>query len=160
MTRSASMSLTVTLAAVVSVLCGCMTKSPAHEQHRFLPISRSMEPWGALEFDNRRMQLESLQGTMSLEYVGALPETAGKDLEGAAVYRIKNAAKYFEKNRDKESFCPQAAQWVALNSKAGAPAWSSEIFFALLTLDDWSRYEPGNGDSCASGKYVRGSAAD
>jgi hypothetical protein len=155
MIRSPLTSLAVALLPGLFALTACTMKSPAHEHHRFVPITRTMQDWGTLEFDNRSLQLEALKGDMKLEYVGALPETAGKDLAGAAVYRIKNADKYFEANKSQSKFCPQPARWVALNSTAGAPAWSSEIYIALLTVDDWAKFEPRNGGSCATGKYVR-----
>jgi hypothetical protein len=117
-----------------------------------------MQGWGALEFDNRTLQLEALKGDMKLEYVGALPETAGEELAGAAVFRIKNADKYYAANKSQSSFCPQPARWVAMNSAAGAPAWSSEIYVALLTIDDWAKFAPQAGGSCASGKYIRAGA--
>jgi hypothetical protein len=139
-------------------LSACASRSPAHEHHRFVPVTRTMQDWGALNFDNRTLQLEALKGDMKLEYVGALPETAGKDLAGAAVYRIKNADKYYAANKSQSSFCPKAARWVALNSAAGAPAWSSEIYLALLTVDDWASFEPRSGNACASGKYIRAGA--
>jgi len=149
-----SLAITV-LPALFPWIAGCATKSPAYEHHRFVPVTRTMMSWGTLDFDNRSLQLESLKGDMKLEYVGTLPETAGEDLAGAAVYRIKNAEAYHAANQSQDSFCPRPARWVALNSKAGAPAWSSEIYLALLTVDDWATFAPGNGNSCASGKYVR-----
>lgn len=136
-------------------LAACTAKPPQHENQRFVPVSRAMQSWGALEFNNRELHLEALSGDMQLEYVGALSEQAGEDLSGAAVYRIKNADKYFKLNQSTPDFCTQPVRWVALNSTTGAPAWSSEITFALLTIDDWSKYAINTGGYCAGGKYVR-----
>ena len=153
--KSLAMALWPCLLACLPTLLACAAKAPAHEHHRFVPITRPMQDWGALDFDNRSLQLEALKGDMKLEYVGALPETAGEDLAGAAVYRIKNADKFYAANKAQNNFCSEPARWVALNSTAGAPAWSTEIFVALLTVDDWVKFIPHTGGSCASGKYVR-----
>lgn len=136
-------------------LVACTAKTPQHENQRFVPVSRAMQSWGVLEFNNRELHLEALSGDMQLEYVGALTEQAGEDLNGAAVYRIKNADKYFKRNQSSLDFCTQPARWVALGSSTGAPAWSSEITFALLTIDDWSKYAVNTSGYCAGGKYVR-----
>lgn len=155
-----SIKLNRVAAAVVPVLltlAACTAKSPQHENQRFIPVSRTMQSWGMLEFNNRELHLEALSGDMQLEYVGSLTEQAGEDLSGAAVYRIKNADKYFKLNQGGPDFCTQPARWVALNSTTGAPAWSSEITFALLTIEDWSQYAVNTGGYCAGGKYVRAS---
>jgi hypothetical protein len=156
--RHATNAAALACAVLVAALAGCAAQSPAHENQHFVPVTRTMQDWGALDFNNRQLQLEALEGEMRIEYVGALSESAGEDLAGAAVYRIKNADKYFEKNKAKSSFCSAPARFVALNSTTGAPAWSSEIWFALLTVDDWKAYAPGTGGSCGGGKYVRASA--
>jgi hypothetical protein len=136
-------------------LAGCAARTPVHENQRFVPISRAMQGLGLLQFNNRELRLEALDGPMKLEYVGSLPEMAGEDLAGAAVYRIKNADKFFARNRDRKAFCRQPVRWVALNSSTGAPAWSNEIYFGLLTLEDWSKFAINAGGYCAGGKYVR-----
>lgn len=145
-------------AAVPLLLLGaCATESPVQENQRFVPISRAMQGFGLLEFNNRELRLETLEGPMQLEYVGALGEVAGENLAGAAVYRIKNADKFFARNHERKDFCPQPVRWVALNSSTGAPAWSREIWFAMLTLEDWSKFAINTAGYCAGGKYIRAS---
>lgn len=136
-------------------LAGCAGSGPKQDSQRFVPISDAVESWGTLQLSNRTLQLETFKGEMQLEYVGAMPEIAGEDLAGASVFRIKNAGSFFKQNRDHEHFCKQPVRWVALNSKTGAPMWSSEISLALLTIEDWAQYTPNVQGYCAGGTYVR-----
>ena len=108
-----------------------------------------------MRLSNEALVIESLKGEMRLEYVGAMDETAGADLEGASVFRIKNSERYFRQNRDQSERCGGPVRWLALNSATGAPIWSREIWVALLTIEDWSQYAPNAHGQCASGKYVR-----
>ena len=84
-----------------------------------------------------------------------MPESAGEDLAGASVYRVNNWQAYFKKNSGHEAYCASAPRWVAVNSKAGAPAWSTEISVSLLTLEEWEKFRPIAHRSCAGGTYVR-----
>jgi hypothetical protein len=148
----------VTVPLLLLTLAACATKPPPHENQRFVPVSRAMQGLGLLEFNNQELRLEALDGPMKLQYVGSLGEVAGENLAGAAVYRIKNADKFFEHNRDRKAFCAQPVRWIALNSTTGAPAWSSEIWFAMLTLEDWQKFAINTGGYCGGGKYIRASS--
>jgi hypothetical protein len=142
--------------ACVAMLLGACGNSPARfPVQRYVPVSEDMAPLGELDLSNTLMRFTALEGEMKLDYVGQMPETAGEDLAGATVYRVKNAERYFEQNAGRKAYCGSAPRWVAVNSTTGAPAWSSEISVALLTLEDWSKFRPLAHRSCASGTYVR-----
>jgi hypothetical protein len=113
---------------------------------------------GEMVLSNTELRLGSLEGEMKLEYVGLMEDKAGKDLAGATVYRVKNAEGYFKKNTGRQGYCAEPPRWVAVNSETGAPAWSTEIWVAFLTVEDWSQFTPAAHHYCAGGSYVR--AAD
>ncbi len=137
------------------LLAGCATdRHPPFPVQRYVPVSRAMLPLGELHLSNTEMSLAALEGAMQLQYVGLLPETAGNDLVGASVYRVKNSGKYFKQNTGKDAYCAETPRWVVVNSKTGAPAWSKEIWVGLLTLEDWSKVTP-DAHYCAAGGYVR-----
>ena len=92
---------------------------------------------------------------MKLQYVGIMPDSAGPDIAGATIYRVKNAEAYFRKNGGNEAFCSTAPLWVAVSSESGAPAWSNEIWVGLLTLDNWANFKAPQDQACLSGNYVR-----
>ncbi|MEP7242934.1 MAG: hypothetical protein ABI885_04535 [Gammaproteobacteria bacterium] len=139
---------------MVCLLTACSTP-PRLPAQAYVPVSEDLQPLGELELSNTKMRLGALEGEMKLQYVGQMPDTAGNDLAGASVYRVKNSAPYFKKNANKRSYCSEAPLWVAVNSETGAPAWSNEIWLGLLTLEDWSKYSPIAHRSCVSGRYVR-----
>jgi hypothetical protein len=141
------------LAAVL--LNACATPHTQFPLQKYVPVSRGMQPLGELYLSNTVMQLADLQGEMKLQYVGQMPEAAGEDLAGASVYRVKNWQPYFKQNAGRNAFCKEAPRWVAVNSKTGAPAWSSEIYVGLLTLEEWSKYTPDEHRSCLAGTYAR-----
>jgi hypothetical protein len=145
---------TIALLALLA-LSGCASSGPKQDSQRFVPISDAVESWGTLQLGNRTLQLETFKGAMELEYVGAMTENAGEDLAGASIFRIKNADGFFEQNRDHGDFCEEPVRWVALNSKTGAHMWSNEISLSLLTIEDWSQYNPEAKGYCAGGTYVR-----
>jgi hypothetical protein len=147
--------LLIAVLPALFALSACAGSGPKQPAQRYLPISDAVEGWGPLQLSNRTLQLEALQGTMQLEYAGAMAEAAGEDLAGASVFKIKNADQFFKQNRDHDHFCAEPIRWVALNSKNGAPAWSSEIWLALLTIEDWNSYTPEVQGYCTGGKYVR-----
>jgi hypothetical protein len=137
------------------LLNACATPHTQFPLQKYVPVSRSLEPLGELHLSNTIMQLAALDGEMKLQYVGQMPEAAGENLAGAAVYRVRNWQPYFKQNAGRKAYCSEPPRWVAVNSETGAPAWSREISIALLTLDEWSKYSPDEDHSCAAGKYVR-----
>ncbi len=149
----------VTHPAVASLaallLLGCSTPHAQFPIQHYVPVSRDLEPLGELHLSNTLMRLEALDGEMKLEYVGQMPEAAGEVLAGASMYRVKNWQPYFKQNAGRAAYCAEAPRWVAVNSKAGAPAWSTEIWIGLLTLEEWAKYSPAAHRSCAAGTYVR-----
>jgi hypothetical protein len=143
------------LTAAVLLLTGCDTPHTKFPVQGYAPLTRSMQPLGQLHLSNTSMRFEMLEGEMKLQYVGQMPETAGETLAGASVYRVKNSQPYFKRNAGHEGWCDEAPRWLAVNSETGAPAWSREITVGLLTLEEWSKYTPGQHHACASGQYVR-----
>jgi hypothetical protein len=114
-----------------------------------------MLPLGQLYLSNTQLQFAALDGEMKLQYVGIMPESAGPDIAGSTIYRVKNASAFFKKNDGKNAFCSEAPLWVAVNSHTGAPAWSNEIWVGLLTLQDWAKFKHADDRVCAGGDYVR-----
>jgi hypothetical protein len=151
------MRFSVSLVALVVALgcCACASRSAAGEGEHYFPISRAVTPWGELQLSHQRLRLDAFQGEMKLVYVGVMPELAGEELGGAAVYRVTNARKYFTQNRDRAPLCSEPPKWLLVNSRNGAPAWSDEIWVAVLTLDNWAAYTPDQAGYCAGGMYVR-----
>jgi hypothetical protein len=137
------------------LLAACAGSAPPLPVQTYVPTSEKMRPLGQLYLSNTLLQFESLDTQMKLDYVGSMPESAGPDLAGASVYRVKNAADYFEKNAGKNAFCAEAPLWVAVNSPNGAPAWSNQIWVGLLTVEDWTQFNPRTHRACAGGGYVR-----
>jgi hypothetical protein len=136
-------------------LAACATEGRSEAGEHYVPISRAVTAWGELQLSHRSLRLDALEGEMKLDYVGVMPEVAGEELGGATVYRVTNARKYFSQNRERQQFCSEAPRWLLVNSRNGAPAWSDEIWVAMLTLDDWAAYTPDQAGYCAGGMYVR-----
>jgi hypothetical protein len=142
-------------AAMMSILAACAGSGATQPMQRYVPVSRSVEPLGALELDNKRMRLEAFDGEMKLQYAGRMAEVEGSDLSGASVYRVTNGDSYLKRNRSRRELCPAPPRWLAVASRTGAPAWSGEIWVALLTVDDWAKYNPGGSGYCIGGQYIR-----
>jgi hypothetical protein len=141
-------------AAVLLTLQACATSRAKLPTQHYVPVSRAIRSWGTLELDDKHLRLEAFKGEMKLQYAGKMPEKEGNDLSGASVYRVQNADRYFKENSGGKSWCAEPARWVAVSSRNGAPAWSEEIWMALLTVDDWTRYGDGGTGYCAGGRYV------
>jgi hypothetical protein len=137
------------------LLAACTTPPAKFPARRYVPVTREMQAMGELVLSNTELRLGSLEGEMKLQYVGLMQDKAGKDLAGATVYRVKNADQYFKKNTGRQGYCAEAPKWVAVNSETGAPAWSTEIWVAFLTVEDWSEFTPTVHRYCAGGVYVR-----
>jgi hypothetical protein len=146
-----SLSATV---ALVLLLAACAAKPRLPLQH-YVPRTKELLPLGELHLSNRELKLDSLEGEMQLEYAGIMPESAGPDIAGAHVYRVKNAADFFRKNAGRNAFCDQTPLWIAVYSPTGAPAWSDEIWLGMLTLKEWPRFVHGADRVCIGGDYVR-----
>jgi hypothetical protein len=154
MSRSLIRAAAATLTGLL-FLAACTASHTRFPIQRYVPVTRSILPLGELHLSNTEMRLAQLEGEMKLQYVGLMPETAGTDLAGASVYRVRNSARYFKQNAGKNAYCDEAPRWVAVNSQTGAPAWSSEIWVGLLTIKDWSKFTPDAHRYCAGGDYVR-----
>jgi hypothetical protein len=67
------------------------SRPPDTAEQTYTPVSRVSETWGLLQYSNKRARLAAFEGSMQLESVGIMPDTAGSDLAGAQVYRVRNA---------------------------------------------------------------------
>jgi len=134
-------------------LTACAASPEAAE--RFVPIEDAVADWGDLELSHTALRLHAFEGQMDLQYAGRMPDSAGEELAGGTVYRIKNPDRYYRQNGQNTRLCAGPPRWVVVNSRTGAPAWSGEIWVALLTLEDWSGYSPGRDYFCGGGRYVR-----
>ena len=137
------------------MLAACSTPRSHFPLTRYVPVSRDVAPLGELHLSNTQLRLGALQGEMKLEYVGQISESAGTDMAGGSVYRVKNADRYFKQNEGRNAWCSEPPLWVVVNSETGAPAWSNEIFIGLLTVKEWSQFTPAKSGFCGGGKYVR-----
>jgi hypothetical protein len=144
-------------ATATVLLAGCFGAREQLPPQSYIPVSRTVLSWGEIQLSPTRLHLEAFEGDMELEYVGTMTEDAGEELEGASVFRIKNAEKFYKRNSERENFCVQPARFVAVNSTTGAHMWSTEISLTLLMNSDWSKYRPKLPGYCAGGTYVRAS---
>ena len=139
------------------LLClgACASSRAQFPVQQYVPTTRELLPLGQLRISNTQLQLDALEGQMKLQYVGIMPDSAGPDIAGATIYRVKNARDFFKKNAGKDSFCSKAPLWVAVSSESGAPAWSKQIWLGLLTLEDWSKFRHAQDRVCLGGDYLR-----
>jgi hypothetical protein len=139
------------------LLClgACASSRAQFPVQQYVPTTRELLPLGQLHLSNTQLQLDALEGQMKLQYVGIMPDSAGPDIAGATIYRVKNAKDFFKKNAGKDSFCSKAPLWVAVSSESGAPAWSKQIWVGLLTLEDWSKFRHAEDRVCLGGDYLR-----
>lgn len=145
-------------AAVMSLLLGlaaCASSRAQFPIQQYVPTTRELLPLGELLLSNTQLQFAALEGQMKLQYVGIMPDSAGPDMAGATIYRVKNAEAFFRKNAAKDSLCETAPRWVAVSSESGAPAWSNQIWVGLLTLEDWASFKPPQDQACLAGNYIR-----
>jgi len=139
------------------LLClgACASSRAQFPVQQYVPTTRELLPLGQLHLSNTQLQLDALEGQMKLQYVGIMPDSAGPDIAGATIYRVKNARDFFKKNAEKDSFCSKAPLWVAVSSESGAPAWSKQIWIGFLTLEDWSKFRHAQDRVCLGGDYLR-----
>jgi hypothetical protein len=138
------------------LLAACASSRAQFPVQQYVPTTRELLPLGQLNLSNTQLQFAALEGQMKLQYVGIMPDSAGPDIAGATIYRVKNATDFFKKNGGKEAFCAtKMPLWVAVSSESGAPAWSNQIWVGLLTLEDWASFRHGDDRVCLGGDYVR-----
>ena len=136
-------------------LVACASSRAQFPVQQYVPTTRELLPLGQLHLSNTQLQFAALEGQMKLQYVGIMPESAGPDIAGATIYRVRNAAAFFKKNAGKEPFCSKAPLWVAVSSESGAPAWSNQIWVGLLTIEDWAKFRHAEDRICLGGDYIR-----
>lgn len=136
-------------------LAGCAGSGAQFPVQQYVPTTQELLPLGELFLNNTQLQFAALQGQMKLQYVGIMPDTAGPDIAGATIYRVKNAERFFQQNSGNDAFCSEAPRWVAVASESGAPAWSNQIWVGLLTLEKWETFKSPQDQACLSGNYVR-----
>lgn len=140
---------------LLTLLAACASSGGQFPVQQYVPTTRELLPLGQLLLSNTQLQFAALKGQMKLQYVGMMPDSAGPDIGGATVYRIKNAERFFRKNGGNEALCSKAPRWVAVSSESGAPAWSNQIWVGLLTVENWERFNAAEDSACLSGNYVR-----
>jgi hypothetical protein len=143
------------LASILVLVQACSASHARLPVQHYVPTTKALLPLGELHLSNTELQLEGLEGRMDLEFAGIMPESAGPDIAGSSVYRVKNAEGFFKKNSGKEAFCSEMPLWVAVNSTTGAPAWSNEIWVGLLTLKEWASFTHATDRVCLGGDYLR-----
>lgn len=137
------------------MLAACASSRAQFPVQHYVPTTQALLPLGQLHLSNTQLQFAALEGQMNLQYVGIMPQSAGPDIAGATIYRVKNAEGFFKKNAGKDAFCSKMPLWVAVSSESGAPAWSSEIWVGLLTLEDWAAFKHAQDRVCLGGDYVK-----
>ena len=141
--------------SLLFLLASCASSRAHLPVQQYVPTTRELLPLGQLNLSNTLLQFAALEGQMKLQYVGIMPDSAGPDIAGATVYRVKNAEGFFKKNAGKDAFCSTMPKWVAVSSESGAPAWSNQIWVGLLTLEDWAGFRHAQDRVCLGGDYVR-----
>lgn len=137
------------------ILAACASSHAQFPIQHYVPTTRELLPLGQLDLSNTQLQFAALEGQMKLQYVGIMPESAGPDIAGSTVYRVKNADGFFKKNAGKDAFCSKKPLWVAVSSETGAPAWSNQIWVGFLTLENWASFKHRQDYVCLGGDYVR-----
>ena len=150
--RISAASLCLPMLLLVGACAGQRAVLPLQQ---YVPTTRAMLPLGQLHLSNTLLKFDALEGEMKLQFAGIMPESAGPDMAGASIYRVKNASQFFKKNVGKNGFCSETPLWVAVSSRTGAPAWSSKIWVGLLTLDEWAQFTHAKDRVCAGGAYAR-----
>jgi len=148
-------SLVPVAASFLLLLLGACASRAEFPLQTYVPKTRELRPLGQLQLNNTQLQFEGLEGEMKLEYVGLMPESAGPDMAGSTIYRVKNSAEFFKKNEGKEAFCEEPPLWIAVSAPNGAPAWSNEIWVGILTIPEWSTFRHAQDRICLGGAYVR-----
>ena len=143
------------IASTVLLLAACASHGARFPVQQYVPTTTALLPLGQLFLSNTQLQFAALEGQMKLQYVGIMPDSAGPDMAGATIYRVKNAEGFYKKNVGKNAFCSAQPLWVAVSSHTGAPAWSDEIWVGLLTLEDWAKFRHAEDRVCMGGDYVR-----
>jgi hypothetical protein len=141
--------------SLLFLLASCASSRAQFPVQQYVPTTQELLPFGELFLSNTQLRFATLEGQMKLQYVGIMPDSAGPDIAGATIYRVKNAADFFRKNGGNDAFCSKAPLWVAVSSESGAPAWSKQIWIGLLTLENWESFKPPQDQACLSGNYVR-----
>lgn len=143
------------LASILVLFQACGTSRARLPVQHYVPTTKALLPLGELHLSNTQLQLEGLEGRMDLEFAGIMPESAGPDIAGSSVYRVRNAEGFFKKNAGKDAFCSEMPRWVAVSSSTGAPAWSNEIWVGLLTLENWATFTHAVNRVCLGGDFTR-----
>jgi hypothetical protein len=153
MDNRTTMKATALAALILIMVAACTSPRARLPVQHYVPATTALVPLGALHLSNTQLRFEALEGHMNLEYVGIMPESAGPDIAGSSIYRVKNAQAFFKKNSGKAAFCSEQPLWVAVSSENGAPAWSTEIWVGLLTLKDWQQFDHGTDRVCLGGDF-------
>ena len=141
--------------SLLLLLAACASSGGQFPVQQYVPTTRELLPLGQLHLSNTQLQFSALEWQMKLQYAGIMPDSAGPDIAGATIYRVKNAEGFFKKNAGKDAFCSKVPLWVAVSSESGAPAWSQEIWVGLLTLENWASFRHADDRVCLGGDYVR-----
>jgi hypothetical protein len=128
--------------------------SPAPTTGTYVPIDDVAKRWGTFDFYGPHATLAGFQGHLSLEAVGTMPATAGKEFAGSTVYRIVNADELHEQNANRDYRCLLPAKWLAI--KPASEQGTQRIQVLLLMMDDWKFFEPVKPGFCGSGTYEAG----
>jgi hypothetical protein len=155
MTNKGTRSMSAIASTVLLLLAACASQSARFPVQQYVPTTTALLPLGQLFLSNTQLQFAALEGQMKLQYAGIMPDSAGPDMAGATIYRVKNADGFYKKNAGKSAFCSEQPRWVAVSSHTGAPAWSDEIWVGLLTLEDWAQFRHAEDRVCLGGDYVR-----
>jgi len=155
MTSRSGMRATAPLLFILVLMAACATSRSGQRIQHYVPTTKALLPLGELYLSHTSLQFAGLEGQMTLDFVGIMPDSAGPDIAGSSIYRVKNADAFFKKNSGKDAYCSEKPLWVAVNSATGAPAWSSEIWVGLLTLPDWAKFIHAQDRVCLGGDYRR-----
>ena len=88
---------------------------PSDAVRSYDPVSENAQAdLGQMRLSKTFASFSELRGHMDLEFAGTLPDSREEMVSGAHVYKIRNADRYFEQNKNARGFCHRKVYWLAL----------------------------------------------
>ena len=120
--------------------------------HRYTPISHGTDAkLGDMTLSSSSARFSLLRGRMRLRFAGRAEDPEGLGLGLADIYKIENAASFFQSNRGANGFCNEPIQWmgvVPLRMERN----SIRIFF--YGVSNYREYRPDKPGLCSADSYV------
>ena len=123
---------------------------PTATVRRYEPYSRGTDyTRGWMKLSTASARFTALKGTMELEYAGEMPASPDFETGGARIFRVNNAAAYFQGNKGKNGFCDKPVQWLGIR-----PMGEGQVRVTFWTIADYRSYAPGGSAVCSGDSYA------